>query len=521
MALGRMVNKRLVFNNSEEEEEEEMSETFSPCHTRSGIVYKPRTLGSNIASSESDCDVGDSEEEFLIKDPLPLLDFDNQLSPIRTKISNRFLKMHSPAFLNKRRERTSTRVPHKAPKEDESPRNKRCKRSNINPYESPAHKVHRKRHHSSSSFSSATSGCDSDDSGRFSPLPEKKLRVSELSISRYEEEFLELSEVASGEFGSVRLARHRLDGSDYAVKVNKNKLRPGSYEEKKALNEVFAHATLSNHKHVVRYYNSWVEEGRVFIQNEFCEKGSLSEKIEEKRVSGESFSEAELKKILKHTLKGLHYIHSKQMAHLDIKPENILISVDQDDDNEKDLGVYGSEEESDDECNMMRRMDLKREEEMDDSCYKIGDLGHVSSLYEGEMTPEEGDCRYMAPEMFLMDLNLSQLHKADIFSLGLSVYEAASLKTLPKNSFEDPEYEMIRDGRLPYLEKYSRQFNSFLSTMVTPDPSLRPSSSSLVKHSFLHKRSTKTSIKKELQETRKRLEDMMEMMGRREFSDSE
>ena len=76
-----------------------------------------------------------------------------------------------------------------------------------------------------------SSDCDPDDSGRCSPLPEKKLRVSELSISRYEEEFLELSEVASGEFGSVKLARHRLDGPEYAVKVNKRKLRAGSYEE--------------------------------------------------------------------------------------------------------------------------------------------------------------------------------------------------------------------------------------------------------------------------------------------------
>ena len=76
-----------------------------------------------------------------------------------------------------------------------------------------------------------------------------------------------MSEVASGEFGSVKLARHRLDGADYAVKVNKSKLRAGSYVEKKALNEVFAHATLNSNKHVVRYYNSWVEDGQVFIQN--------------------------------------------------------------------------------------------------------------------------------------------------------------------------------------------------------------------------------------------------------------
>ena len=29
------------------------------------------------------------------------------------------------------------------------------------------------------------------------------------------------------------------------------------------MNEVFAHAALMKHKHVVRYYNSWVENGAV------------------------------------------------------------------------------------------------------------------------------------------------------------------------------------------------------------------------------------------------------------------
>ncbi len=41
-----------------------------------------------------------------------------------------------------------------------------------------------------------------------------------------------------------------------------------SHDEKVAMNEVFAHAALIKHKHVVRYYNSWVEKGqvsRVFI----------------------------------------------------------------------------------------------------------------------------------------------------------------------------------------------------------------------------------------------------------------
>ena len=68
----------------------------------------------------------------------------------------------------------------------------------------------------------------------------------------------------------------------------------------------------------MRYYNSWVEDGQVFIQNEFCQGGSLSENIEKRRVPGQRFSLDELKKILNTHLK---YFHSNQLAHLDNKPE--------------------------------------------------------------------------------------------------------------------------------------------------------------------------------------------------------
>ena len=146
---------------------------------------------------------------------------------------------------------------------------------------------------------------------------------------RYEEEFIEIKEIASGTFGTVRIARHRLDGMIYAIKVTRHQIYGNTHEEKVAMNEVFAHAALMKHKHVVRYYNSWIENGRVYIQNEYCEGGSLAAKIQQYKDTNQQFTEPELKRILLHLSKGLQYIHSKMLVHLDIKPENIFISLDQ------------------------------------------------------------------------------------------------------------------------------------------------------------------------------------------------
>ena len=85
--------------------------------------------------------------------------------------------------------------------------------------------------------------------------------------------------------------------------------------------------------------------------------------------------------------------------------------------------------------------------------YKIGDLGHAMAWNKEEACGEEGDCRYMAPEFLKLYLLLKpkelelilwscrmggvsgpQLAKADVFSLGLSVYEAARLRRFSQAS---------------------------------------------------------------------------------------
>ncbi len=184
--------------------------------------------------------------------------------------------------------------------------------------------------------------------------------------------------------------------------------------------------------------------------------------------------------------------------HLDIKPENILLALEHlpstpsDNDEAEDVGqmenksievfnkamsAYTSKKKS---KNMSISTDSGNASSdnykspknylsssdtgspsVDRVSYKIGDLGHVVMIY-GEYLPEEGDCRYMAPELLLHDVNRDNLTKADIFSLGLTLYECATLKPLPKNSMEDPLYEKIREGNIPPVPGYSKEFNQLV-----------------------------------------------------------
>merc|ERR1719352_1100621 len=138
-------------------------------------------------------------------------------------------------------------------------------------------------------------------------------------------------------------------------------------------------------KHVVRYFNSWVERGQIYIQNEFCDGGSLEQKVEDARASGHVFSEDELHRLLLHVGKGLKYIHSRQLVHLDIKPGNILLALKQDPEAVPFNTSTDSGAASGDAISSLSSQTppIIR--------YKIGDLGHMAPM-QGDICPSEGDC---------------------------------------------------------------------------------------------------------------------------------
>lgn len=218
-----------------------------------------------------------------------------------------------------------------------------------------------------------------------------------------------------------------------------------SLNRKTALNEVYAHAVLGKHDNVVRYYSAWSENMHMLIQNEYCNGGSLQALLKDRCLI-----ESELRTLLAHVADGLKYIHSNDLVHMDLKAGNIFLT----------RAPIRAHLPSSSNSNVTTDShddgfeDIYEELEMEVT-YKIGDLGHVTSIRNPQV--EEGDCRYLPSEILHEDY--SQLEKADIFALGITLYEAGGGGPLPKN---DQEWHNLREGRIPDLPNISKDFNKLI-----------------------------------------------------------
>lgn len=119
--------------------------------------------------------------------------------------------------------------------------------------------------------------------------------------------------------------------------------------------------------------------------------------------------------------KALQFIHSRGVAHLDVKPDNIYVKE----------GVY-----------------------------KLGDFGCATTI-DKSLPVEEGDARYMPQE--ILNENYDNLDKVDIFSLGASIYELVKGSPLPESG---PHFLHLREGKLPLLPGHSIQFQNLIKVCV-------------------------------------------------------
>ena len=105
-------------------------------------------------------------------------------------------------------------------------------------------------------------------------------------------------------------------------------------------------------------------------------------------------------------------------------------------------------------------------------------------MLQGGIT--EGDSRYLAKEILNDDSNgVPDLRKADIFSLGIMLFEIMEKFKLPNNG---PIWHKLRDCPLEWTDQssqYSDELKRIVQWMVWKDPEHRPSSNDLLERYFI------------------------------------
>ncbi|XP_054544856.1 death-associated protein kinase 1 isoform X2 [Talpa occidentalis] len=130
-------------------------------------------------------------------------------------------------------------------------------------------------------------------------------------------------ELGSGQFAVVKKCREKSTGLQYAAKFIK-KRRTKSSRRGVSREDIEREVSILKeiqHPNVITLHEVYESKTDVILILELVAGGELFDFLAEK----ESLTEEEATEFLKQILNGVYYLHSLQIAHFDLKPENIML----------------------------------------------------------------------------------------------------------------------------------------------------------------------------------------------------
>ena len=251
------------------------------------------------------------------------------------------------------------------------------------------------------------------------------------------------AEVGSGAFGKVVLGKHTLTGESVAIKILDKIILSQTPEDYELVKQEISILKIVKHKYIVQLYEILETPQHIYIIMEYCEGKDLMDFI----LSKQHLSELESLKFFQQLINALFYLHSQNIAHRDVKIDNMLL------DKNKDL--------------------------------KLVDFG-LSTKYSDDILLDQpcGTVVYAAPEV--LDGNEYHGMLADVWSSGIVLYGMAS-GYLP---FSDKDDEInkknVLEGNIDIPEFFSPLLKDLLRHMLDVNPITRYTLQEIKQHPWFN-----------------------------------
>ena len=130
------------------------------------------------------------------------------------------------------------------------------------------------------------------------------------------------SQVGSGTFSVVLEAVHKQSHGEFAVKcVDRRDLHPS--DAVALQDEIIALRAVVDCPHIVHLHDVFEEPDTTYLVLERMRGGDLIERI----ISRAHYTEADAREVCKNLLLGVQFCHGKKIANRNLKPENIFLTV--------------------------------------------------------------------------------------------------------------------------------------------------------------------------------------------------